>query len=351
MARSAKDRFGESQSELRETSPELEKILTHAFPLAAATSAEIHRPMLAKKGVLKVVDVGADFGELVTSLDLKASEALLHGIKDRYPGLAELLPGSFSEETDSPERTKSLNIWEVDSMDGSGDALKTGLSPTVLVSRLSRESTDKPFEVIGGLILDVQGGFAIVSDRQEMRLGVQGDHGEFRQIRTRRLYPDPNQGAVAIPRREAYPQHLAHEDFPEFLANYLKREVKQIPAGGAGRQALQFLRGYLEPTNARDCPNFYNLPSINVLLNCQPDWKTWDTDPLRVALQSLGLPAPQNIYGESLQANASANSMKQMHHSEGVLVAADQKQLELIAEAVKEFEKIHGKKSLLNKDY
>ena len=79
--------------------------------------------------------------------------------------------------------------------------------------------------------------------------------------------------------------------------------LKPIATGGAGRQIMQFLRNFMEPIDpAGDA--FKKLEPLSVIFNVQPDWKTWDVDPLLAIAPSQ---MPVTYTGESLREWNAAN--------------------------------------------
>jgi hypothetical protein len=230
------------------------------------------------------------------------------------------------------------------------------ISPTVLVTLLRRASLSEAFMPAGALIYHVAGRFALLCDGQDIRLGQPDDTGRWQEcllsVRPEALAVSWwNQGdTLVLPRRQAYPQHNAHELFPEFVWKR-GQPVEQVPSGGAGYQALQFLRSFLELPQPEQCQAFNQLAPINCLLNCQPDWKLWDSSPLQVFCRALNLPMVCSIYGNRLAANALSSTPGGMWHKHGCLATINGTQANVLDQAVRAFEHEYGDGSLLSTNY
>lgn len=324
----------------------LERLQQEVFPLVAATARLIHRPAF-KKG-LTVVAHGDQLDNIVTDLDLSASDALLNGIPELgLTGLATLLPGSFSEEHDDPRRRDALEIWQIDPMDGSGDAKVIGMSPTVLVTLLKRKFTSAWFQPVGALVYDVFGDYALVSDGYAVRLGVSGPRGEWQSIYLDFTSSNWQVGnVIRLPHRIAYLQRNAHEAFPNFLRGkgYC---LEQVLTGGAGYQTLQLMRSLVTPRHPIDCPAFYGIPSVHAIPNFQPDWKTWDVDPLMVLARAVARLV--SIWERMEPPNASyARDLKHgVVYTGGCMVAVTNELQKILMESAVEF----GLERLREKDY
>lgn len=332
----------------------MSQLITQAWPLVVITARQIHRPVLTAPGLrpAKVNGVSSttSLADYVARGDMIANKALLHGIPElvNLPGLAHIFPGSFSEEEDNPLRRTANVIYEVDPRDGSADADMRGTSPTILVTFLRRNSSGL-FKPEGALVYDVVGDYGIISDGAKIVLAAPDKRGEFRTVQTRRLDPSWTDGnQLILPRRIAYPQSNAHKVLPTYFKD---RTVSQVDTGGAGRQTLHIMRRFLAPARQKGCPAFSALPPINVLLNCQPDWKCWDTDPMRVFAQALGLPEPTNIYGRRLRANAANEKLVDMKHRQGCIFVMTTEQRDYVLAVIRQFEAEHGAQSLLLTNY
>ncbi len=292
----------------------------------------VAQPVIEQKTGLKVVSEGENFGEIVTDLDLGIGQVLLHGLPQsnaldvNVVGLRRLYPGSFSEEEDSPLRRKALEIYQIDPLDGTGDFKKTYgtdavMPPTLLVTKLERDSSNVPFRAIGAIILELVHGYAIVSDGSQIGLF------EFDEKSVGGVRPIPFEKTVvwtwtskqqfALNWRPSYPQNVRDERFVAFLQER-GLSPKLTRTGGAGMQALQFFRNFLQPTGCTPASvAFGDLEPLDIIFNAQPDWKTWDIDPINVVAKALGVGFPTDIFGRSLEANAAAATMKEMWHRNG----------------------------------
>ena len=291
------------------------------LPQVIAVNRVVTRPVIEKKTGLKVLSSGEDFGQIVTNVDIGVSNALLNGGISGVEGLRSRYPGSFSEEQDSPVRRSSLVIYEVDPIDGTGDFQKTYntssvMSPTTLVTKLVRESVDEPFRPVAGMIFEIVNQYAIIGDGTSTGLFVAGKDGVV-QIPIQKI----SQSGVKIPlrinRRFSYPQDVYDNEFPKFLEQY-GCDIQQVAVGGAGMQALQFFRGVFEPADS-GAEAFSGLEKIDIVFNCQPDWKTWDTDPATVIARAWGCKLYDNIEdnAEITPPNAAAEKMSDMWHRYG----------------------------------
>lgn len=337
---------------MNQSSDRLNALKEIVFPVVVAAVRRIHQPAMRSLG-FRVVSQTGDFGTIVTSVDLRASDVILNGLPDeKIVGLAAHLPGSFSEEADNPSaRQNALDIWVVDPMDGSGDAKKLGISPTVLVTRFERKTISWAFRPTSALIYDVVGDYAIMTDGREVCLGQADQSGEFRGVPLERRSDVLSDQIWRAPRRLSYPQKSAHTIFPAFFLAGTKIGWEGIEAGGAGLQSLQFIKRLVKLVSRESCPAFDALWEIDLLANFQPDWKIWDTGPMRVFATAFGLPKPVDIYGAPLDQDVDAPSLAQMVHKRGCIFAMSEQQLEKVTGVVHDFENLHGKSSLLVKDY
>jgi hypothetical protein len=291
------------------------------LPQVIAVNRAVTRPVIEKKTGLKVVSSGEDFGQIVTNVDIGVSNALLNGGIQGVEGLRSRYPGSFSEEQDSPVRRSSLEIYEVDPIDGTGDFQKTYntpsvMSPTTLVTKLIRESVDDPFRPVAGMIFEIVNQYAIIGDGTSTGLFVAGKDGVV-QIPIQKIPPSDVKVPLRINRRFSYPQDVYDNEFPKFLESYLYN-VQQVAVGGAGMQALQFFRSIFEPADS-GAEAFSALKKIDVIFNCQPDWKTWDTDPAMVIARAWDCVLLDNIENNYFVSppNAAAEKMTDMWHRHG----------------------------------
>jgi hypothetical protein len=351
----------------------------------ARVNRAVTRPFIEKKTGLKIVSEGKNFGEIVTVADVGISEALLDGSpKLGVSGLRSRYPGSFSEEQDSPERTTSLAIYEVDPLDGTGDFKKTYgsrnvIPPTTLVTKLERKNVNDPFVPVAGLIFEIVHEYVLVSDGEEVGFFAMTEDGNVERIPFNFAFGeawwtgDSETGAmpVRLNRRESYFQYNFDLAFARFLP-YDGSRVTQVRVGGAGMQALHVFRNYVVPVKPvlgqpawSAVTAFLNLNPIDISFNCQPDWKTWDTDPaipIATAIAKEHRRAEHgsdfckepffagDIYGNPLTANAAAPTTKDMWHRTGtVLTTSDQLSWALCSQA-KRFER-ETKRRLLDIDY
>lgn len=325
------------------------------LPWVAKVNRAITWPVLQKKTGMDVVSAGKNFGEIQTNLDVGISKALLDGApKLGISGLCAMYPGSFSEEQDSLERMKSLVIYEVDPLDGTGDLKKTYqtnnvMSPTTLITKLERKSVADPFAPVAGMIFEVLNEYALVSDGH--RLGLYKIAANGATERTpfdfwwsgdeRTGHFKTERSVVHLNRRYSYPQNNYDIEFKKFC-DEIRLPIIQVPVGGAGMQALQFFRQYINPPEGKLIA-FEKLEGIDMIFNCQPDWKTWDTDPANIIAEAIanrdqvcmelrgfkndknklfGWPKlDKDILGKPLTANAAAPDLKGMWHCSGCIMA------------------------------
>ena len=325
------------------------------FPQVVRACRKAVLPRLRDKGIT-IVSRGADFGEIVTDMDLGASALLLDG-GEGNEGLRNRLPGSFSEESDSLQRMGAVVLYENDPCDGTGDAVATRdtgaiVGPTNLTARLERPTADSRFTPIVGMIYDVLGEYAIIGGEGRVLLGRANEAGGFVPVRFYRVQETiaASRQPTRIGIRRAYPQTNAHVRFPAFLG-LGGVGIEQIPVGGAGTQALQFFRSRIVPVNSADLPAFARLEPIDAIVNAQPDWKTWDTDPTLAIAGVLGLPDATDLFGEALRENAAASAMSDMHHRSGFVLAYDANLRDFFTGKAREFRDAYPELNLLKKDY
>lgn len=292
----------------------------------------IARPVIEKRTGLKVISEGANLGEIVTDLDIGISRAILDGVPDHNIfGLRHYYSGSFSEEDDSSKRRTALEIYQIDPLDGTGDFKKTHgsdsvMPPTLLITKLKRESANLPFQAIGAIIYDLVNEYGILSDGSQIQMfEARTDHYLFSEMSWSRtqIWPwhSPKQ-IFAVGLRESYPQDVRDGKFIEFLRDKGFRP-ELVKTGGAGMQALQFFRNFMQPTgHTPGAIAFGNLKPLDIIFNAQPDWKTWDVDPINVVARALGVGFPTDIFGRSLEANAVAVTMRDMWHRQGCVFTA-----------------------------
>ncbi|MDP2925242.1 MAG: hypothetical protein Q8N99_02605 [Nanoarchaeota archaeon] len=133
---------------------------------------------------------------------------------------------------------------------------------------------------------------------------------------------------------------------------YLKQQgldIERVPVGGAGIFAMQVFRNFIEPKE--NVPGFSDLEKLTIGFNCQPDWKTWDTDPTEVIANALNLPPRTDIYGYIPTANASARILSNMHHKTGYVLSTDLELRDTIIKHASKFQKRNPDCPLLKKDY
>jgi len=328
----------------------------------AKVNRAITLPFLQRRTGLQVVDAGQDHGMVVTDADKKVSLYLLDGGLEGVPGVREKYPGSFSEEDDNPEaRKKATIIIQIDPLDGTGDMVDTYatphvVSPTTLVSKLTRTSKNEPFRPVAGFIFNVLDGFAIVSDGQNVVLYQVDETGRLQEVKYERTEPTiwtPGNGIpVSINRRLSYTQHAFDGPFMNYLEAH-RINVQMVDVGGAGTQALNLFRNYFKPTDVkgRGARVFNNLPLLTILFNAQPDWKTWDTDATDVIARALGLENATSIWGEALTANAANPTLNEMHHTTGYVLSTSPQLRQAMTTAAVDFQRRNPDANLLAKDY
>lgn len=319
----------------------LDEMVEVVFPLVAYAARTAVRAKLVSRGV-EIVSAGRDLGEIVTDMDLDASRVLLDDGERRFRGLRSIYAGSFSEEQDSPMRREARALYEVDPCDGTGDAVATKdndsdevMSPTVLVTFLERGSVSSLFRPVVGLIYHVLGEFAVIGGEGRVLVGKADHDGRFVEVAHR-----VNMGItwhdfrpLRIGCRTAYQQHVAHKSFLPFLEEQCESNyplwpwcsVLVVPVGGAGLQALQLLRSVISLDDPDDIPAWTKLEQIDIIWNTQPDWKTWDTDPIEAIAAALGFPLrPTSVDGRLVwDTNASNATLSDMHHKSGWVLAAN----------------------------
>ena len=187
---------------------ELLGVLNNVFEVNRAVT----RPFIEKKTGLQVVSEGEDLGSIVTEADKNVSLYLLDGGIKGIQGMRSKYSGSFSEEDDSPDRTSSKIIYQVDPIDGTGDFKLTYTSnkvigPTTLVSKLVRKDIKEDFNPIGGIIFDTINQIALVSDGNQIGLYKVVENGEVQEVPIERREFNPSFGdKLNINRRVCYPQ-------------------------------------------------------------------------------------------------------------------------------------------------
>lgn len=300
------------------------------LPQVVAVNHAVTRPVIEKKTGLTIVSAGKNFGEVVTNVDIGVSDALLNGGIPGVEGLRSRYPGSFSEEQDSAERLNATAIYEVDPIDGTGDFKETYntdrvMSPTTLVTKLVRDSVSDPFRPVAGMIFEIVNEYALIGDGKRTGLFVIRSDSSIIEAPLRTVHPqyECSGHSIRINRRFAYPQDVFDKLFPEFLKGKITPDLLEpILVGGAGMQALQYFRKQVEPAGP-GAEAFANLEPIDVVFNCQPDWKTWDTDPARIIAK--GMPFSCMVYGSvfdenAIEPNAAAPTLAEMWHRSGCML-------------------------------
>jgi hypothetical protein len=312
-------------------------------------------PFIQKKTGLKVISQGANLGEIVTEADKKVSQYFLDGGLKDIVGVRLTYPGSFSEESDAPARLTALDLYQNDPIDGTGDMVKTYqtervMGPTTLISRLQRPNANNSFMPKAGMIYDILGDTAIVSDGSKAEIYRITETGELREVKWNYQSPEwSTSKPIRINKRVSYPQNNFDQDFINFIRqNGL--QVIQVETGGAGIAAMQLFRSYMQP-DSNEVPAFSSLMPIDILFNAQPDWKTWDTDPSKIIGRYFGLQLERDIYGQPLTANAAAPTLKEMHHKTGCVLSTSRLLEDTIAELAVKFERKHPEKKLTAINY
>ncbi|GEM_PF-2660377 len=311
-------------------------------------------PFVQKKTGLRILDQGQDHGMIVTEADRNVSAYLLDGGLEGTPGVRQSYPGSFSEESDTPERLSALELIEVDPIDGTGDFVDTYsaarvVGPTTLVTKLQRSSPDQPFRPVAGFIFDILHGIALLSDGKDIGLYKLKD-GKLLDASYKLVQPEPwnSTRPVRINRRLSYPQLTFDGPFMDYLQKNM--HIERVPVGGAGIFALQVFRNFVEPTDdlGRD---FRDLEHLTIGFNAQPDWKTWDVDPTEVIATALGFPPRTDIYGQPLRANAANPTLRDMHHTTGYVLSPHQGLQNTLVRFATEFTQRNSDCPLTKKDY
>ncbi len=321
--------------------------MIHLLERVAKVNRAVTLPYIQKKTRLRVVSQGKDHGMIVTEADLNVSSSLLQPLRQDYPG-------SFSEENDSPERLNSLTLYQVDPIDGTGDFVDTYQSPritgpTTLASKLTRPSIGSFFMPVAGMIFDIAHEIALISDGAKIGLYKVREDRSVREIEYERLNPNPPvSGKIRINRRVSYPQLTFDGPFIDYLRKQ-GMDIERVNVGGAGIFALQVFRNFIEPKE--NLPGFSDLEKLTIGFNCQPDWKTWDTDPTEVIASVLNLPPRTDIYGYALTANASAGTLSDMHHKTGYVLSTDLDLRVVMTQNANSFRARNPDCSLLKKDY
>jgi hypothetical protein len=218
---------------------------------------------------------------------------------------------------------EALEIIQLDPIDGTGDFADTYqtskvMPPTTLVSKLTRPTTHDLFQPEWGIIFDVVNEIALVSDGEAVFLFGADEHG-LKEVPYERTKPPWKEGEVIyINRRVSYPQLTYDGPFMDFLQKNLN--IVQVPTGGAGIFAMQVFRNYIQPTGP-GAEAFANLQPITIGFNCQPDWKTWDTDPTEVIAAALKMPRRCDAFNNTLHVNAAAQTLAGMHHKSGFVLS------------------------------
>ena len=353
-----------------------DEMVNVVLPWVTRVNRMITWPVIRKKMGIEIVSKGRNFGEIQTDLDIGISQVLLDGApKLDIAGLRSMYPGSFSEEQDSLERTTALTIYEVDPLDGTGDFKKTHqttnvIPPTTLVAKLERGSVNDLFVPVAGMIFEILNEYALVGDESKIGLYKIMPDGSIKNIPFEFEWHEEKltghhlagNSVVRLNRRHAYPQYNFDVAFKEFC-DKSRWGVIQIPTGGAGLQALQFFRQYIHPTKGT-LTAFEKLEELDVVFNCQPDWKTWDTDPSQVIARAIAKQNYEqcksrvytedyrrprletNIFSHPLAANATAVSLKDMWHRSGCIMTGDRTLEDCMLQAADEFMKITGKNLL-----
>lgn len=289
---------------------------------------------------------------IVIEADKKVSQYLLDGGISGIEGIRKVYPGSFSEEDDSPERLNSFTIFQIDPIDGTGDMIDTYqsskvVSPTTLVSKLERKYTSDNFVPVSGLIFDVLNGFGLISDGDEIGL-YKIENEKVKEIKYEKTeHPWKEGDVIKINRRVSYPQLSFDGPFIDYIKAGF--EIERVNVGGAGTFALQLFRNYIEPKEF--IKGFSDLETLTIAFNTQPDWKTWDTDPTEVIANALGLTERTNIYGGELTANASKETLSDMHHKEGYVLSPDKNLRIGLTFLAEQFTKKNPNCPLTKKDY
>jgi len=328
--------------------------MIHMLESVAKVNQVVTLPYLEKKTGLQIIEKGQDHGMIVTEADRKVSQYLLEGGIENIPGIRTQYPGSFSEEDDTPERLQSTEIYQIDPLDGTGDMVDTYqgsrvVCPTTLVSKLERTSTDQNFTPVSGLIFEVLNQFALVSDGDRIGL-YQFQDGKVKEIDYEltehpfKIFSEP----IKINRRPSYPQLTFDGPFIDYLKSQ-GLNIEQTNMGGAGTFALQFFRNYIQPK--QEIKGFSELEPLTIGFNAQPDWKTWDTDATEVIANALNLPQRTDIYGNDLTANASRDTLQQMHHTRGYILSPNTTLANIFTKLTREFSIKNPNCPLTKKDY
>ncbi|MEN9552355.1 MAG: hypothetical protein RI935_732 [Candidatus Parcubacteria bacterium] len=323
------------------------------LPQVVAVNRAVTRPVIEKKTGLRMLSTGSDFGQIVTHVDVGVSNALLDGGVPNVEGLRTRYSGSFSEEKDSPKRVSSLVIYQVDPIDGTGDFQKTYntqqvMPPTTLVTKLSRKSVTDPFVPVAGMIFEILNEYAIVGDGTRTGLFVAGKN-VVNEVPIRKASPRSTGLPLRVNRRFSYPQDVYDNKFPQFLKEH-SCDIQQVAVGGAGMQMLHFLRHIFEPADS-GAGAFLSLDPIDVIFNCQPDWKTWDTDPGKVITSAWDCVFYEHIKEQfdAVVPNAAAEKLSDMLHRGGCRFGDKSEKLQILTQHASRFESLGY--DLLSKNY
>lgn len=309
---------------------------------------------------LHALENPVDISTIVTVQDNAISRMYLQDGIGEFEGVQRRLPGSFSEEMDSPQRRSALKAYELDPIDGTGDLKFSADSgkpygATNLVSRLERQDISHPFTSTAGLIFDFVDEMALLGDGYEAEL-CKVDGNRLVKIPWKLNYrPYMDGEPIRIGKRDAYP-HEGFDAFLRYLKDGKKLKLEVVRIGGAGRGALQLFRTNMDTDGP--VPDDYKKTAIDVFFNYQPDHKTWDLDPTLAMHRCLNVTTPTSVYGNGLDANAalppysgSKDAFDPLAwHKKGYLYSARGTELHtLMANAAKDFERDTGHSVLAKK--
>ena len=292
---------------------------------------------------------GTNLAKIITIADQKVSAYLLDGGLEGVEGVRKEYPGSFSEEEDTLLRLTAKKAWQLDPVDGTGDAYATYqtsnlIGPTTLISLIERPDIESDYKPVVGIIFDIFSETVIVSDGKEILLFKADKDEVLKEIRYERTQPLEweKRQPLRINQRQMYPQH----NFDAGFMNYLEEkgiDLVRVPVGGAGTLSMQFLRQYIQPTSDNG-QAFNNLKPITIAFNAQPDHKTWDLRPVQVIMRALALPEITNIYGLPLEADERVSELKDMSYRSGYILAPTGNLRETMNNHARGFEHASGKK-------
>ncbi len=298
----------------------------------------------------KILNAWTNFGGVVTATDLKMSDFLLNWSTEYgFGGLRKDFPASRSEEEpqDKINFANARMFWMVDPMDGSGDANKKIMPPTVLLTLFERIDSSR-FGPKATITIDPMSGLVVVCDGQNVDVldytySPNNTVSDPQKISTSYRAPSFNEyGIINLPHRLAYEQNN-YATFRDRLRGENMLNIHDIPAGGAGNQFLSYLRGCLDFTVTEADKGlwrawFHALTPLTVWFNPQPDWKHRDTAGARHFMRVSGQPDLTTIYGNPLPLVRGTDTKEDMFHTTGTMTFPTNQAWILFATLAEKFE-------------